>query len=391
MLDGQQAGQGPGTSHADGWGMTGTPTGAQQDAQMADQDEPMRPPLSEHVIRPKLLTYEVQIDVRMCNGITADQDPVMRTDGDAGRNMGDGSGSRRHEGETVTDQRLRLMTDAWKQMPETYRSQVRDELRTGRCQDARHEEIFDDLCPPAIRIPTGVPEVRASEMVNVLWVVTGLRDDARREQLREGQTGTGPRFGPQSQSNDRDRAWETVSPTKAKSIDDERKVTDTVQKQRREALVREMPNELEESEKPPPVRSLAFNEGQAPTAPTDGTDAPMAPTGPLAQLTADMEECKRMIARFSQKQVSLENAGVRDSPSKLAAMQWPKINNAHNLLADSQRLIGLQTFETQVNASLLAAGVSVYRYPICMSSKAIGQLDTLMDKPTGDLRRRLHI
>ena len=182
-LDGQQAGQGQGTSHADGWSTTGTPTGARQDAPMTDQDEQMRPPLSEHVIRPKLLTYEVQIDVRMCNGITADQDPVMRTDGDAGRNMGDGSGSRRHEGETVTDQRLRLMTDTWKQMPETYRSQVRDELRTGRCQDARHEEIFDDLCPPAIRIPTGVPEVRVSEMVNALWVVTGLRDDARREQL----------------------------------------------------------------------------------------------------------------------------------------------------------------------------------------------------------------
>ena len=70
------------------------PKDAQQDAQMADQDESMRPPLSEHVRRPKFLTFEVKIDVRMCNGITADQDPEMRTDGDAGQNMGDGPGPR---------------------------------------------------------------------------------------------------------------------------------------------------------------------------------------------------------------------------------------------------------------------------------------------------------
>ena len=188
---------------------------------MTDHDETMRCPLSEHVVRPKFLTWEVKIHVRMCNGITEDQDPVMREDGDTGRDMGDGSGLRRHEGETATDQRVQLMTDAWTRATETYRSQVWAELRTGCCTDPRYEAIFDDLCPQSIRIPPGVQAVRVSEMINALWVVTGLREDARREMSREGSTDTGQRSTSQQQSGDRHRAYVTVSPKKAQSMNQE--------------------------------------------------------------------------------------------------------------------------------------------------------------------------
>ena len=176
------------------------------------------------------------------------------------------------------------MIDAWKKTDETYRLQVRAELSTGRCGDERYEEIFDDLCPQAMRIPPGVPEVRISEMVTTLWVVTGLTEDARRAMPREGQSDAGPRTGPQSRSADGDRAYETVSPTKAKSIAQERSVTDTIEKQRREAIAREMPRDLEESqgEKQPLPRSLPFNDGPEPMAPAP---AEGQPTDPIAMLT----------------------------------------------------------------------------------------------------------
>ena len=87
-----------------------------------------------------------------------------------------------------------------------------------------------------------------------------------------------------------------------------------------------------------------------------------------------------MVARLTQKQASLENIGVRNSPSKLAVAQWPKINSSHIALEGGQRLVGLETFNTQVHGSLVAAGVAVYRYNIRMGHKAIRILDSQMDK-----------
>ena len=100
----------------------------------------------------------------------------------------------------------------------------------------------------------------------------------------------------------------------------------------------------------------------------------------LAQLTANMEECKQMVAKLTRKQESLASVGVRHMPSKLAVAQWPEINDAHCLLQGGQRLVGLDTFESQVLPSLVAAGVQVYRYSIRMGDKAIAKLDAQMDR-----------
>ena len=377
--DRQQAGQNTGAWHVDGRNTMGTTNDARQNAPMTDQDESTRQPLSEHVIRPKFLSYEVAIDVRMCNGITAAQDPEIQADGDTGQNMDDGLGSRRHEGETIMDRRKRMMTDAWKKTDETYRSQVRDELSAGRCGDDRYEELFDDLCPPAIRIPPGVSVVRTSEMITLLWEVTGLRDDARRETPRERQSRMGTWSESQPQSGEKDRAYETVSPTKLKSMAAEKTITDSVEKQRKEVLRREMPDDLREDrgEKPPLRRSLPFDNAPQPME-TEQEGAP--PQDPIAALTAQVEQCKNMVIRMTQKQTSLENIGVREGPHQLAAAQWQHINDSHPGLAGGQRLVGLATFEAQVHAALVAAGVAVYRYDIRMSHKAIGMLDQRMDR-----------
>ena len=121
---------------------------------------------------------------------------------------------------SCTDQRLRLMTDTWNQLNHTHQEQVKEELGKGAFRDDRYQELFEDLCPPQLHITEGLHVVRIAQIMTELWVVTGLRDEAHREWVRDRQEN--PRSQPRKQSTPQGQAYEPVSPERSRIINNER-------------------------------------------------------------------------------------------------------------------------------------------------------------------------
>ena len=67
------------------------------------------------------------------------------------------------------------------------------------------------------------------------------------------------------------------------------------------------------------------------------------------------------------------NKGVQKRANDLTTAHW--------MMGEGKRRVVAQNFETRVHLKLLAQGMTVYRCPMCMGTKALKVLNMGIDRP----------